>query len=371
MQEDRPAVVEDHAVQTTRSHPVIQGTSAWRRRLRDYSAVVMGGVLSAAVTVDAYAGTTTEITSFGSNLANLRMFEYVPDHVRSSPALVVTLHGCTQTAAQFASESGWKSLADRWGFILVMPEQILLNNPDLCFNWFNGDDPTDFWWPADDQDRDQGEALSIRNMIDKAESAHHVDGHRIYVTGLSAGGAMTAVMLADYPELFAGGAIVAGVPFKCTTNGWEALSSCGVDMNNEGQVPIKNKTPAQWGKLVRDETTYTGPWPSVSIWHGSADKTANPKNAKELTDQWTNVHGISGAPVMNTVKGYPHYTYKDSHGKVAVERYVIAGMGHGVPVDPGSGEDQCGSAGTYALSKFKICASYYIARFWGLDSIAP
>ena len=114
-----------------------------------------------------------------------------------------------------------------------------------------------------------------------------------------------------------------------------------------------------------------GPWPTVSIWHGSADKTANPKNAQALVDQWTNVHGITGAPAMNTVKGFPHYVYKDPHGKTVVERYVITGMGHGVPVDPGNGEDQCGSSGTYALKKFKICASYYIARFWGLDSVAP
>ena len=333
------------------------------------NALVIGFVMGTA-TIGAVAGTTAEVAEFGSNPGNLRMFKYVPDHLPPSPALVVALHGCTQTAADYEKGPGWKALADKWGFVLLLPQQELLNNPNLCFNWFNGADPLDFWWPADDQDRDEGDALSIKQMVDKAKATHGVDPRRIYVTGLSAGGAMTAVMLATYPELFAGGAIVAGVPYKCTTNGWEALSSCGIDLNNEGQVPIKNLSPAQWGSRVRQATNYTGPWPKVSIWHGSADKTANPKNAQELVEQWTNVHGIGLVPVRDKVKGYPHEMYKDARGNVMVERYVITGMGHGTPVDPGPGDDQCGVVGKYTPN-FKICASYYIGKFWGLDKPSP
>jgi poly(3-hydroxybutyrate) depolymerase len=121
---------------------------------------------------------------------------------------------------------------------------------------------------------------------------------------------------------------------------------------------------------VRQATDYTGPWPKVSIWHGRADKTANPKNAQELVEQWTNGHGIGQVPVENKLKGYPHEMYRDANGNVMVERYVITGMGQGTPVDPGQGEDQCGVVGKLTPD-FKICASYYIGKFWGLDKPAP
>jgi poly(hydroxyalkanoate) depolymerase family esterase len=329
-------------------------------------AALATGLALVAVAINAFAGSTVEVTGFGSNPGNLRLFKYVPDHLPASPALVVALHGCTQSAAAYDDESGWSALADRWGFVLLLPQQELLNNPRLCFNWFNGADPLDFWWPANDQDRDEGDALSIKQMIDKVRAAHGVDPRRTYVTGLSAGGAMSAVMLATYPEIFAGGAIIAGVPYKCTTNSWEALSRCGVDLNGEGQIPIKNLSPTQWGNRVREATNYTGPWPKVSIWHGSADKTANPKNAQELVEQWTNVHGIGRVPVQNKVKGFRHEMYKDANGNVLVERYVITRMGHGTPVDPGQRKDQCGVAGKFTPD-VKICSSYYIGKFWGLD----
>ena len=86
-------------------------------------------------------------------------------------------------------------------------------------------------------------------------------------------------------------------------------------------------------------------------------------------DQWTNVHGIDQtADVSDTVAGYPHKVYKTAAGVARVETYTITGMGHGTPVDPGTGESQCGTAGAYILD-VNICSSYYIARFFGLDNL--
>ena len=105
----------------------------------------------------------------------------------AAPALVVVLHGCTQTAAGYDLGAGWSTLAERYGFVLLLPEQTPANNPKTCFNWF---------LPGDTA-RDRGEALSIRQMIEKTIGAHGVDRKRVFITGLSAGGAMTAAMLAD------------------------------------------------------------------------------------------------------------------------------------------------------------------------------
>lgn len=292
----------------------------------------------------------TEVTGFGTNPGNLRMFKYVPAGLPADAPLVVAMHGCSQTAASYDAETGWQMLADRWHFALLLPQQQSANNAGNCFNWF----------VAGDIARDQGEALSIRQMIARMAADHGSAPARIYVTGLSAGGAMTAVMLATYPELFAGGAILSGLPYRCATS-QSAANAC---MN-----PGSDLTPAQWGDKVRAATSWTGPWPPVSIWHGDADFVVRPANLTELMQQWTNVHGIDQtAEVSDTVAGQSHKVYTDTSGQPRVETYTIAGMGHGTPVDPGSGETQCGTAGAFVLD-VNICSSYYIARFWGLDDL--
>ncbi|TMK40443.1 MAG: PHB depolymerase family esterase, partial [Alphaproteobacteria bacterium] len=121
-----------------------------------------------------------ETGAFGTNPGALRMFSFVPGSVPHRPALVVVLHGCGQTAAGYDLGAGWSTLAKRYGFALLMPEQQPANNPATCFNWFNPDDAA----------RDRGEAFSIRNMIARMVAIHGIDRRRVYITGLSAGGAM-------------------------------------------------------------------------------------------------------------------------------------------------------------------------------------
>ncbi len=324
------------------------------------------GAISSAVALIVLVGATfvpapvraaslVEVTGFGTNPGNLRMFKYVPDTLPAGAPLVVLLHGCTQTAASYDAEPGWTKFADQWRFALVLPQQQSSNNSSGCFNWFE----------SGDYARGVGEALSIKQMVDKMKTDHSSDAARVHVSGLSSGGAMTAVMLATYPEVFAGGAIMAGVPYKCAT-GVSAGFSC---MN-----PGVDKTPQQWGDLVRGASSHTGPWPKVSIWHGSSDTTVQPVNATESMQQWTNVHGVDQtADVEETIKGYPHKVYNNAAGAPVVETYTITGMGHGTAVDPGAGADQCGTAGAYILD-VNVCSTYFVARFLGLDNtdaVAP
>lgn len=292
----------------------------------------------------------TEVTGFGSNPGNLRMFKYVPSGLPADAPLVVALHGCSQTAANYDAETGWQLFADRFRFALLLPQQQSVNNSSGCFNWF----------VPGDISRGQGETLSIKQMVDRMIADHGIAPSRVYVTGLSAGGAMTSALLAAYPDVFAGGAIVAGLPYRCATS-QSAAFSC---MN-----PGSNLAPAQWGDLVRAASTWAGPWPIVSIWHGDGDFVVRPMNLTESMEQWTNVHGIDQtAEVSDTVGGFPHKVYKTPSGQTRVETYTITGMGHGTPVDPGTGETQCGTAGAYILD-VNLCSSYYIARFFGLDNL--
>lgn len=308
-------------------------------------AVVLG--LSPA---PAQAAGLQQVTGFGSNPGNLQMFQYVPDSLPSGAPLVVALHGCTQSAGDYYSHSGWSKYADMYGFALVLPQTTTANNANSCFNWYQSSDYT----------RGQGEALSIKQMVDYARSHYGSDAGRIYITGLSAGGAMTSVMLADYPDVFAGGAIDSGIPAGCATDLTSALTC---------EYNAVNKIPGQWGDAVRSASGgWGGPWPRVAIWQGTGDTTVNPANATEERDQWTNVWGLSQTPSSTTTLtgGTTRAGYDDANGKPAVETFSVSGMAHGLAVDPGSGTDQCGSTGTYYLNY--ICSSYWTAKFWGLDA---
>ena len=162
-------------------------------------------------------GRLRPVAEFGPNPGNLQMFTFVPDDLPPSPALVVVLHGCTQNAPGYDLGAGWSTLAERHGFVVVCPQQSPANNPKSCFNWFLPGDVT----------RGRGEVLSIRNMIERAILDHGIDRSRVFVNGLSAGGAMAAAMLATYPELFAGGGIVAGLPYGAAANVQQALQAMG------------------------------------------------------------------------------------------------------------------------------------------------
>ncbi|WP_242098626.1 PHB depolymerase family esterase [Sphingomonas sp. CROZ-RG-20F-R02-07] len=297
-------------------------------------------------TVRAYR--LVDLTGFGSNPGALRARVHVPARLTDRPALVVVLHGCTQTAAGYDHGSGWSQLADRHGFVLLYPEQERSNNANLCFNWFEPGDTA----------RGAGEALSIHQMIEAVSVAHAIDCDRIFVTGLSAGGAMASVMLATYPETFAGGAIIAGLPYGCASNVQQAFGA----MRSRGQA-----RPDALAALIQHASGHDGPWPKVSVWHGSGDSTVNPNNADAIVEQWLPIHGVVGSPPMtDIVDGYPHRAWRAASGQIVVEAYSITGMGHGIPLDANA-VHPVGAAGPYMLS-MGISSSKRIAEFWGLTS---
>jgi poly(hydroxyalkanoate) depolymerase family esterase len=292
----------------------------------------------------------TEVASFGSNPGNLRMLTYVPKNLSEAAPLVVALHGCTQTAHSYDLGTGWSTFADRYGFAVLLPEQRTSNNPLQAFNWFKPEDVV----------RDSGEPLSIRQMVEWMAVNHGIDRRRVYVNGVSAGGAMASVMLATYPEVFAGGAIIAGLPYRCANELQEAF-----ECMFQGRI----RSPQEWGKLVRAASSHQGPWPKISIWHGTGDHTVQPTNAEEVIKQWTDVHGLSLNPTFeSTVDGHPYRAWRGPDGDTLIEAYAITGMAHGVPIDP-HGEDGCGAAAPFILD-MGISSTRHLARFWGLTDRA-
>ena len=284
--------------------------------------------------------------SFSPNPGALQSWVYAPEALAPRSPLVVVLHGCGQSAAGYAGGAGWLDLADRYGFAVLCPEQTRQNNANLCFNWFEGADI----------ERGSGEAASIAQMVRRALAEHDLDPRRVFVTGLSAGGAMTAVMLATYPELFAAGAIIAGLPYG-------AALGVGQAMGAMRRVP--DLAAKAWGDKVRAASPSPGRWPRVAIWHGDADTTVAPAAAEALALQWCDVHGAPPSAAGSTTDGRrTHTVWTGRNGEAAVELHRIAGFGHGTPI-AANGVDACGTSGPWILEA-GVSSSHEIAHSWGL-----
>ena len=303
------------------------------------------------------SGGLKQVIAFGSNPGRLRMLRYVPENLPRKSPLVVVLHGCHQTAEAYDLGSGWSTLARERGFAVVYAEQTRSNNSNLCFNWFRPSNVA----------RDRGEAMSIRQMVAKMATAHGIDRSRVFITGLSAGGAMAAAMLAAYPDLFRAGGIIAGLPFGAARDVHRALAA----MRSAPERPAR-----EWGDLVRAASPVKRDYPAVSIWHGTKDQTVHLSNAEALVAQWLDVHGLeSHAFTQSEVNGHIRYVWKDGSGRTAVELYLIHNMGHGTPLKPrSSARARADTPGPYMLDA-GISSSMHLATAWGLKkpaaSVAP
>ena len=293
------------------------------------------------------AGVLTETRSFGANPGALKMWSYAPPNLARGAPLVVVLHGCTQTAKGYAVHAGWIALAQRLGFAVLAPEQSTANNPNRCFNWFAPDDIA----------RGRGEAASIAAMIATAVDTLGADAERVFISGLSAGGAMTAVMLATYPELFAGGAIIAGLPFGVARSVPDALRAMSRGDGRDAQA---------LASLVRDAAPSATRPLRLVIWHGDADRTVNPANGRDLSLQWVAALNLESAPCDTAAtRGRTTSVWRGEGPDSAVlEMHMVEGLGHGTPLSTRM-EGDVGSVAPFMLEA-GLCSTLETAAFWGL-----
>ena len=280
------------------------------------AALLLGVALLASSSV-ALAGTVTEETHQGRSV---RVF--APSQPAPSPALVVMLHGCTQTPDDFADATQMEALAETDGFFVAFPEEPTSVGSEGCYEWFL----------AGNQQRGAGEPQSLADGTQEIVQARGVDPAKVYAAGLSAGGAMAVILGAAYPDRFAAIGVVAGVEYAAASSvqsGESVLENGGPDPNTQGDLARTAMGSA--ARLV----------PTLVI-HGSSDGLVAPVNGDQVTAQWrrTNADFLGGdsaiaAPVeADGNAGYAFKTFvhrEVAGGSVVVEQVVVEGLGHAWP----------------------------------------
>lgn len=246
-----------------------------------------------------------------ANAAGERSYKlYVPSHYRGDALpLIVMLHGCTQDADDFAAGTRMNALAETHGLIVAYPTQPQGANTSRCWNWFR---------PADQQ-RDRGEPSLIAGITREVMANYNVDPKRVFVAGLSAGGAMAAIAAQAYPDLYAAAGVHSGLPVGCAHDLPSALAAM-----RGGKTRFKAQ------KAGRADTLDAQPSPCpLIVFHGDADATVHPANANALVHGFaaseataTRAPGASGRSRQHTVR---HMT---SAAGVEAELWIIHGAPH-------------------------------------------
>ena len=226
---------------------------------------------------------------------------YIPSRLGGGlRPLVVMLHGCTQSADDFAAGTRMNFAAEENGCFVLYPEQSLTANPQKCWNWFK---PTD-------QQRGRGEPALIAAMTRHVMRSHSIDARRVYVAGLSAGGAAAAIMGEAYPDLYAAVGVHSGL-------------ACGAARD----------LPSAFTAMRGSGTGSTAPRPGVTptiVFHGDQDRTVHPRNGAEVIARvsveghWESVPARGGAPGRK----YTRSVLRDRSGQIVLEKWEIHGAGH-------------------------------------------
>jgi len=265
--------------------------------------------------------------------------------------LVVLLHGCKQDAVDFALGTGMNALAEDEKYLVLYPEQSSNANSMRCWNWFD----------AAHQSRKSGEPMMIAALIREVITTHGADPSRVYIAGLSAGGAMAAIMAGLYPELFAAVGVHSGLPPGAATGMVSAFSAMRRGAR-KGRAAAGSAGAANDANADENNAFVM---PTI-VFHGSADKTVNPDNGEQVTQaalaaiksagiSLEKVQQTEGSPGAQSGRRNTTRTiYRAADGKPFVEHWVIGSGPHAWSGGDAAGSftDPHGPSASQAMVKF-------------------
>ena len=291
---------------------------------------LLTSTLGALSAIPAQAASLQQVTSWGATgvPTYISMYEYVPAPLAASPPIVVAAHYCGGSAsAFFGMASGIVAAADKYGFIMIFPQTTNPATSAKCWDVGSTKSLTH---------DGGGDTQAIAQMVKYEVSTRNANPNRVYIMGASSGAMLTEAMCAVYPDVFKAGAEFSGVPAGCWSAGWSAASNWGGTCASGNDT----MTAQAWGDLVRKMYPgYTGPYPRMQLWHGTADTTINYNNQTEGIKEWTNVLGLSAAPNSTdttSVSGFKIEKWQNSCGFTVLEAHTQNGGGHTTPIDANS-----------------------------------
>ncbi|KAF2622487.1 carbohydrate esterase family 1 protein [Macroventuria anomochaeta] len=271
--------------------------------------------LSAAlVTVN---GALTRVTNFGNNPTNLQMNINVPAKLAPKPAIILALHGCFGSGEAYALQTTYNTLSEQIGFITIFPSSKRDSN---CWEVNT----------AKGLSRNAGgDNQGLVSMVNYTIAKYSADAARVFVTGSSSGCMMTNVLMATYPDVFAAATCYSGVPAGCLA-GSPGASPISADPKCANGLNIKSQ--AEWVSIAKAMYSgYSGKYPKLATWHGTADTLVKLPNLGEQLKQWSGVQGLGFARNETNIPeaGYTKIVYGDGSKLIG---YEARGVGHTVPV---------------------------------------
>ena len=264
------------------------------------------------VTNNASAASSFTTVTYKMNQQYLR---YVPSTYQkgTNVPLIVALHGCTQTAQQFATSTKLNKMAEKYNFIVIYPMQATTRQIYMCWN---------FYWATS---RTATEPQMVANMVSQVKSQYSIDSSKVYVVGFSAGGALAASLALLYPDVFAAASITSGLMH----NSSNMYTSTTAMLSGSANSPVNTGRSAYSSAGSRAHVI------PIIVFHGLTDSTVNVVNSYQIMCQFAAFNDLADdgeynrsirgeSDVQETTSNYIHYKHYDSNGKIVMERYVVS-----------------------------------------------
>lgn len=266
------------------------------------------------------------VANYSSDQGNLDYLVYTPPSYQLGTALplLLLLHGCMQDPLQVEAASGMRSVADRNNFMIVYPQQNAASSPHRCWNWYDNRN----------QERESGEPSLLVGIVNQVQQSYSVDADRIYIAGISSGGAMTSILASCYPDVFAAASVHSGMSYDASNSPIEAITA-----------PLSG---SQTQPDIAGATAYacagdaSQPIP-ILIFHGLADTIVIPENGDDTLQQFAQTNdfaddgadndSVSAQPTnvetIQIAEGHPYIVEDfEYNGELLMKRYTVDGLWH-------------------------------------------
>ena len=274
-------------------------------------ALMIAVALFIVPTTTGSAASSFKTVNYGFNQQYLR---YVPSTYKAGTEvpLVVALHGCSQTASQFATSTKLNKMAEKYNFIVIYPQQATTRQVIMCWSFFSS------------TSRNSTEPKMIVNMVNQVKSQYSIDDEQVFVCGCSAGGAMASTLALCYPDVFAAASVTSGLMYN----------SCNMMTYATAMLYGSSNSPTSTGRSAYSAAGSKAHVIPIITFHGMYDTTVNVVNSYQIMTQFGTFNDLADDGTLNSsIRGdsdkqtttftYIHYEHYDANGDVIMERYVV------------------------------------------------